>query len=86
MIAAWLPLKDLETFDGFLREVEPTAPDALVAECRLRALDNPMKMNGCALLIAGAPAGLEEPLGEVCAWVAGLGEGAGRGRAWRLDS
>jgi hypothetical protein len=45
-----------------------------------------MKMNGCALVIAGAPAGLEGPLGEVCAWVAGLGEGEGRGEAWRLDA
>jgi 23S rRNA (adenine2030-N6)-methyltransferase len=84
-IAAWLPLKDMETFDAFLRLVEPSAPHALVAECRLRPLDNPMKMNGCALVIAGAPAGLDVPLGEVCAWVAGLGEGQGRGEAWRLD-
>jgi 23S rRNA (adenine2030-N6)-methyltransferase len=82
----WLPLKDLETFDAFLRSIEETAPDALVGECRLRKLDNPMKMNGCALVIAGAPAGLEGPLGEVCAWVAGLGEGEGRGEAWRLDA
>ncbi|RYF88285.1 MAG: 23S rRNA (adenine(2030)-N(6))-methyltransferase RlmJ, partial [Caulobacteraceae bacterium] len=59
VVAVWLPLKDLETFDGFLRSVEPLAPDALVAECRLRKLDNPMKMNGCALVIAGAPAELE---------------------------
>jgi 23S rRNA (adenine2030-N6)-methyltransferase len=86
VVAVWLPLKDLETFDAFLRSIEETAPDALVGECRLRKLDNPMKMNGCALVIAGAPAGLEGPLGEVCAWVAGLGEGEGRGEAWRLDA
>ncbi|NBB14933.1 23S rRNA (adenine(2030)-N(6))-methyltransferase RlmJ [Caulobacter sp. SLTY] len=84
-LAAWLPLKDMETFDAFLRDIEPIAPDALVAECRLRPLNDPMKMNGCALVIAGAPAGLEGPLGEVCAWVAGLGEGQGRGEAWRLN-
>lgn len=84
-LAAWLPLKDLETFDGFLRQIEPLAPDALVAECRLRPLDNPMKMNGCALVIAGAPPGLDGPLGEACRWVAGLGEGQGRGEAWRLN-
>ncbi|WGM39497.1 23S rRNA (adenine(2030)-N(6))-methyltransferase RlmJ [Caulobacter sp. NIBR1757] len=85
VVAVWLPLKDLETFDAFLRSIEGAAPDALIGECRLRKLDNPMKMNGCALVIAGAPAGLEGPLGEVCAWVAGLGEGEGRGEAWRLD-
>jgi 23S rRNA (adenine2030-N6)-methyltransferase len=84
-LAAWLPLKDLETFDHFLRQIEPLAPDALVAECRLRALDNPMKMNGCALVIAGAPSGLEAQMGEICQWVAGLGEGQGRGEAWRLN-
>ena len=85
VVAVWLPLKDLETFDAFLRSIEGVAPDALVGECRLRKLDNPMKMNGCALVIAGAPAGLEGPLSEVCAWVAGLGEGEGRGEAWRLN-
>ncbi len=85
-LAAWLPLKDLETLDAFLRQIEPLAPDALVAECRLRPLDNPMKMNGCALVIAGAPEGLDGPLGEVCAWVATLGEGLGRGEAWRLTA
>ncbi|MBX3481610.1 MAG: 23S rRNA (adenine(2030)-N(6))-methyltransferase RlmJ [Caulobacter sp.] len=85
VLAAWLPLKDLETFDSFLRQVEPLAPDALIGECRLRPLDNPLKMNGCALVIAGAPDGMDQPLGEICAWVAGLGEGQGRGEAWRLN-
>jgi 23S rRNA (adenine2030-N6)-methyltransferase len=84
-IAAWLPLKDLETLDAFVRAIEPIAPGALVAECRLRPLDNPMKMNGCALVIAGALAGLEGPLGQVCDWVARLGEGRGRGEVWRLE-
>lgn len=84
-LAAWLPLKDLETFDAFLRDIEPIAPDALVAECRLRPLNDPMKMNGCVLVIAGAPDGLDGPLGEVCAWVAELGEGQGKGEAWRLN-
>lgn len=86
VVAVWLPLKDLETFDAFLRSIEPLAPDALVAECRLRKLDDPMKMNGCALVIAGAPAGLQEQLADVCRWVAGLGDGEGRGEAWRLDA
>lgn len=84
-IAVWLPLKDLETFDAFLRDIEPSASGALVGECRLRPLTEPMKMNGCALVIAGVPAGLDGPLGVVCDWVAGLGEGQGRGEAWRLD-
>ena len=59
----WLPLKDLETFDAWLRVMErtitegdlPRSPDILVAELRLRSLWNPMKMNGCALVAVNPP-------------------------------
>ncbi|MGA9659198.1 MAG: 23S rRNA (adenine(2030)-N(6))-methyltransferase RlmJ [Asticcacaulis sp.] len=59
----WLPLKDLETFDSWLRHMESaisegdlmSAPEILVAELRLRPLWNPMKMNGCALVAINAP-------------------------------
>ena len=73
----WLPLKDLETFDGFLRDLED-AVDApvLVAETRMRPLTDPMKMNGCALVLLGAPAGMEAELEALCGWTAAtLGEG-----------
>ncbi|OHB37506.1 MAG: 23S rRNA (adenine(2030)-N(6))-methyltransferase RlmJ [Phenylobacterium sp. RIFCSPHIGHO2_01_FULL_70_10] len=81
----WLPLKDLETFDAFLRDLEDAveAP-VLVAETRLRPLDDPMKMNGCAVVLLNPPAGLEAPLADVAAWVSGAGEG-GAGRVWRID-
>ncbi len=84
-VAIWLPLKDLETFDAFLRDLEDAAAGpVLIAEARLRPLDNPLKMNGCALAILGAPPGLDAPLGEACRWVAeALGEG-GEGKVWRL--
>jgi 23S rRNA (adenine2030-N6)-methyltransferase len=67
----WLPLKDLETFDGFLRDLEDAlqAP-ALVAETRMRPLTDPMKMNGCALVLVGAPAGMAEDLEAICGWTA----------------
>jgi len=82
-IAVWLPLKDLETFDAFLRRIEPAAPAFLVAECRLKPLNDPMKMNGCAMVIANAPTGVAEDLGEVCRWVAGrLGDAGGKGAVW----
>lgn len=82
-VAIWLPLKDLETFDAFLRRLE--APGALVAEVRLRPLLDPMKMNGCALVIAGPLPGLEAPLREACGWVvATLGDPGGEARLWRL--
>jgi 23S rRNA (adenine2030-N6)-methyltransferase len=73
----WLPLKDLETFDGFLRDLEDAlqAP-ALVAETRMRPLTDPLKMNGCALVLVGAPAPMAQELEAICGWTAAtLGEG-----------
>jgi 23S rRNA (adenine2030-N6)-methyltransferase len=82
LVMVWLPLKDLETFDRFLRDAEDAGAGALlVAEVRMRPLTDPMKMNGCALVLAGAPPDLAGVLDPVCAWVAGLGE-QGLGRAW----
>jgi 23S rRNA (adenine2030-N6)-methyltransferase len=84
-VAVWLPLKDLETFDAFLRQVSPVAPRALVVEVRLRPLLDPMKMNGCALVIANPPPELTEPLREACEWVvATIGEKGGAARLWTL--
>lgn len=83
-VAVWLPLKDLETFDAFLRSVEPACDDLLVAEARLKPLTDPMKMNGCAMVIANPPRGVEDSLAGVCAWVVGrLGEPGGRAEVWR---
>lgn len=82
-VMAWLPLKDLDTFDRFLGDLEDTR--ALVAEARLRPLSDPLKMNGCALVIAGAPATLEPQLGEICEWVLGVaGDEGAQSRIWRL--
>jgi 23S rRNA (adenine2030-N6)-methyltransferase len=84
----WLPLKDLETFDGFLRRLEaPPAPKALVIEARLRPLADPMRMNGCALVVINPPPGLEAEAGAACAWVAkACGGPDGEGRVWRLGA
>jgi len=85
-IAVWLPLKDLETFDAFLRMVEPTGADLLIAEARLKPLTDPMKMNGCAMVVANAPAGLDAPLAEICGWVVDrLGETGGKASVWTTD-
>ncbi len=82
-VAIWLPLKDLETFDAFLRRVEPAAAELLVAEVRLKPLVDPMKMNGCAMVIVNAPAGVEPDLAAICGWVAkALGEAGGKGEVW----
>jgi 23S rRNA (adenine2030-N6)-methyltransferase len=67
----WLPLKDLETFDGFLRDLEDEVRGpALVAETRMRPLTDPLKMNGCALVLLGAPADMDGVLEAVCGWTA----------------
>lgn len=80
----WLPLKDLETFDAFLRDLEEavSAP-LLVAECRVRPLVDPMKMNGCALVLVDGP-DLEAPLGAICGWVAQALGADGASRVYRL--
>ncbi len=86
-VAVWLPLKDLETFDAFLRRIEHAAPAVLIAEARLKPLTDPMKMNGCAMVIANPPPGLEPDLDAVCAWVARrLGEAGGKSAVWRTDA
>ncbi len=85
-IVIWLPLKDLETFDGFLRGLEAMSPPpTLVAEARLRPLHDPTRMNGCALVIINDPPGTEQMAELACRWVAEtLGEPGGLGRVWRL--
>ena len=80
----WLPLKDLETFDGFLRDADDAGlGDLVVVEARMRPLDDPMKMNGCALVLAGVPRRLEPAMGEIAQWVVQrLGQN-GSARIWR---
>lgn len=87
VVAVWTPLKDLETFDGFLRRLsQGRAASVLVAEARLRPLTNPMKMNGCAMVIVNPPAGAEAAANEVCGWVAGtLGDEGARAEVWMAD-
>lgn len=78
-VAIWTPLKDMETFDGFLRRLDQAGiKRMLVAEARLRPLTDPMKMNGCAVVVLNPPPGAEAAANEVCDWVASTlgGEGA----------
>jgi 23S rRNA (adenine2030-N6)-methyltransferase len=84
VIAAWMPLKDLETFDAFMRAMETVTNDALAAELRLRPLTDPMKMNGCAMVMVGAPKATEAAIAEATTWLAeNLGEAGAKARIWR---
>jgi 23S rRNA (adenine2030-N6)-methyltransferase len=84
VIAAWMPLKDLETFDAFMRAMETVTNDALAAELRLRPLTDPMKMNGCAMVMVGAPKSTEAAIAEITAWLANnLGDAGAKARIWR---
>jgi 23S rRNA (adenine2030-N6)-methyltransferase len=79
----WLPLKDLETFDAFLSRLEDQAPASLVAaQVRMKPLDDPMRMNGCALVAVNLP-DLDAEMAEICSWTAEkLG---GRGALSRVE-
>ena len=83
-VAIWTPLKDMETFDGFLRRLDQAGiKRILVAEARLKPLTDPMKMNGCAVVVLNPPPGAEAAANEVCGWVASaLGGDAARSEVW----
>ena len=74
---------DLERVLRGLEEAE--VGKALIVECRLRPLDNPMAMNGCALVVINPPASVHEPLEDANRWIVGHcgGEG-GESRVWTL--
>lgn len=87
-VLVWLPLKDLETFDSFLRRLEALAsPSALVVETRLQPLSDPMKLNGCALVILNPPPRLEAQLKATAEWVVKAAGGpGGAAKVWQLNS
>jgi 23S rRNA (adenine2030-N6)-methyltransferase len=85
MALVWLPIKDLETLDAFLRDLEDeVAAPILAAECRVRPLSDPMKMNGCALVLVDGPA-LEAPFAAICGWVAQALGADGGARVYALS-
>ncbi len=79
VIAIWTPIKDLASFDALLGQVEDAASDAamMVAEVRLRPLTDPMRLNGCALLVVNPPEGLLGPAESIAEAVARLCGGGG---------
>ena len=84
-VLLWAPLKDLETLDALARAIErTTSAPGFVAELRLRPLINPLRLNGCALVVLNpprSPAGepeLSDALEDAGGWIAEhLGERGG---------
>jgi len=82
VVAVWAPIKDLAGFDLLLSGVEEAAAPVLLAETRLRRPDDPLRLNGCAMIVVNPPFGLEAAAGDAAAWIAAtLGEAGGLGRA-----
>jgi 23S rRNA (adenine2030-N6)-methyltransferase len=83
VFAIWLPIKDLATFDAFLGDVEDAAMGrpVLAAEVRLRPLTDPMRLNGCAMIVVNASPRLVEPAEAAVEWIArALGDAGALGR------
>ncbi|HVY34979.1 MAG TPA: 23S rRNA (adenine(2030)-N(6))-methyltransferase RlmJ [Caulobacteraceae bacterium] len=85
VVAIWTPLKDLETFDSFVRGLEDAvAAPILVAELRLKSLDNPLRLNGCAMVFINAPKGLSAEFQPALDWLVGhIGDRGAQARIWR---
>jgi 23S rRNA (adenine2030-N6)-methyltransferase len=82
VIAVWAPIKDLAGFDALVSGIEAAGAPVLLVETRLRRPDDPLRLNGCAMVVVNPPVGLEGPAGDAAAWIAGaLGEPGGLGRA-----
>lgn len=84
VIAVWAPIKDLAGFDALVGALEESAGERglLLIETRLRPPNDPLLMNGCAMIVINPPAGLEAPAAAAATWIAGaLGEAGGLGRA-----
>jgi 23S rRNA (adenine2030-N6)-methyltransferase len=88
VVAVWTPIKDLATFDAFLGDLEDAAGAAgvLIAEVRLRPLIDPMRLNGCAMVVINAPPVLQDHARAVVDWIAReLGEAGALGRVQRAS-
>ncbi len=82
-LAIWLPIKDLATYDAFLGDIEDAAAGhaVLAAEVRLRPLTDPMRLNGCAVIVVNPPPGLETQARAAADWIATrIGEDGALGR------
>jgi 23S rRNA (adenine2030-N6)-methyltransferase len=89
VVALWVPIKDLTGFDAFVTALADATDPAplMIAEVRLRPLSDPMMMNGCAMIVANPPAGLDRPVAQAADWIARtLGQAGGSSRVERVGA
>jgi 23S rRNA (adenine2030-N6)-methyltransferase len=89
VVAVWAPLKDLASFDALLSDLEDAARGLpmLVAEARLRPPDDPLRLNGCAMIVVNPTPDLEAKAREAAGWIAqAFGGGVGMGRVTVFDA
>jgi 23S rRNA (adenine2030-N6)-methyltransferase len=79
VVAVWAPIKDLASFDALAADLEDAARGrpVMVAELRMRALDDPTRLNGCAMVVANPPEGLADIAREAGGWIVSNLGGAG---------
>ena len=82
---AWYPIKDPKPIARFHAELTQALPhDLLRVELMIQGPSSIERLNGCGLVVANPPYGLEEQLAEIlpelCRCLAG-----GRGAGYRLD-
>ena len=84
VIALWAPIEDLDGLNSLMVGVEDAARGApvLLAETRLRPLDDPVRLNGSAMFVLNPSASLASPAQEIVSWMTkASGEAGAFGRA-----
>jgi 23S rRNA (adenine2030-N6)-methyltransferase len=77
-MTVWAPIKDLAGFDALCADIEDAAAGSpvIVAQARLRPPDDPMRLNGCAMIVVNPTADLNHAAREAAAWISTrLGDG-----------
>lgn len=89
VVAVWAPIKDLASFDALLASLEDAARGLpiLLAETRLRPPDDPLRLNGCAMIVVNPTPDLEDRAREAAEWIAGaFGDRTGLGRVAHFNA
>ena len=89
VVAVWAPIKDLASYDALLAGLEDAARGAamLVVEARLRPPDDPLRLNGCAMIVVNPPKDLGNSARDAAEWIAGaFGGGVGLGRVTQFEA